>query len=428
MSQMVMGINLAIAVGGLAVCILGLWQAVRGAHLEPATRTYLLSILLVLVVYVVLDLLGQVVDDLSGPTWAMVQRIMLFFESVLPSLAELLLTAFILHASEDDDWRSSAEFRINAVLLVVYVAMNLWSTFFGTFYHITEDNVYQRGPLYPMLLVPTLLIMLVNATVLWGRRSRLNSRQRRAFVAYLIAPAVGMVWQMFSYGIYAVTLGVSVGAVVMLSYTLSDATECYWRQERELARMRSDLALSQIKPHFVCNTLGAIGRLCMDDPEAREAILKFSRYLRENVDVLEGAPICSFERELAHTQTYLELEQLRFGDELHVTYDIRCTDFSIPILTIQPLAENAVRHGIRGTEDGTGTVTISSRERDVCWEVCVRDDGAGFDPLQPVADNAHHVGLANVSERLRSFCGGELRIDSAPGRGTVVTVILPKER
>lgn len=138
--------------------------------------------------------------------------------------------------------------------------------------------------------------------------------------------------------------------------------------------------------------------------------------------------MCPFDQDLAHTQTYLELEQLRFGDELQVAYNIQCTDFSIPTFTLQPIVKNAVRHGIRGTEDGTGTVTISSSEQEDCWEVCVYDDGAGFDPLQPSVDGRHHVGLANVSERLRSSCGGELRIDSAPGRGTVASIILPKER
>lgn len=427
MNQMQMGANLAIAVGGLAVCLLGLLQALRGAHLEATTRKYLVAIFLVLVVYVSFDLLSQILDDFTGSAWAMVQRIELLTESILPSVVELLLTAFMLHASGDDDWRHSTAFRANAVLLASYVAMNLWTLVFGTFYYITESNAYQRGPLYPVLLVPTLLIMLVNAYVLWSCRARLTSRQRRAFAAYLALPVVGMVWQMLAYGLYTVVLGTSIGALVMFSYTLSDATERYWQQERELERMRSDIVLSQIKPHFLCNTLGAIGRLCKDDPEAREAILTFSRYLRDNVDVLDGISAVSFDRELEHTKTYLELEQLRFGDELSVAYNIECTDFTIPTFTLQPLAENAVRHGIRGTEEGTGTVTISSRDCGDHWEVSVADDGAGFDPsASPSYDGRHHVGLANVSERLRGSYGGTLCIDSAPGYGTVATVVLPK--
>lgn len=427
MNQVEVGANLAIAVGGLAICVLGLWQALREPHLESTTRRFLVTIFSVLVAYVALDLLSQILDDQVGPAWALAQRVELFFESVLPSVAGLLLTAFILSSSGDDDWLHSPAFAVNAVLLVTYVAMNLWTAFFGTFYYITESNAYQRGPLYPALLAPTLLIMLVNTYVLWHCRRDLNPRERSAFFAYLALPILGMVWQMLAYGLYTILLGTSIGALVMFSQILSDATERYWQREKELVRMRGDIVLSQIKPHFICNTLGAIGRMCMDDPEAREAILKFSRYLRENVDVLDGMPTASFDHELSHTQTYLELEQLRFGDELRVAYDIECTDFTMPTLTLQPLAENAVRHGIRGTEDGTGTVTISTREKDSCWEVSVADDGAGFDPARSPADSTLHVGLGNVAERLRTLYEGELRVESAPGRGTVVTVVLPKK-
>ena len=96
--------------------------------------------------------------------------------------------------------------------------------------------------------------------------------------------------------------------------------------------------------------------------------------------------------------------------------------------SIARLTEYAVRHGIRGSASGTGTVTISTRETDDCYEITVSDDGAGFDPAAPASDDGRsHIGLNNVRERLRRVSGGELRIVSAPGQGCRATIILPKE-
>lgn len=257
MSQVVIGINFAIAVSGLTICILGLWQALHVPYLELVTRKFLVAIFAVLVCYVALDLFSQIIDDFRGVPRATAQRIELTIESILPSLAGLLLTAFILHERGNRNWQHSIAFRVNTMLLVAYVAMNVWTVFSGIFYYITDDNVYQRGPLYPILLIPTLLIMLVNALVLVDCRLWLTSRQRRAFTAYLVAPIVGMLWQMIVYGIYTLLIGVTIGAIAMISFILSDAAERHWMHERELARMRSELALSQIKPHFVCNTVGS---------------------------------------------------------------------------------------------------------------------------------------------------------------------------
>lgn len=198
-------------------------------------------------------------------------------------------------------------------------------------------------------------------------------------------------------------------------------------EEALKAGQRIQLALSQIKPHFLYNALGTIEALCDTDPQkARQATARFSEYLRGNVDAIDRMSAIPFERELEHTRLYLEIEQLRFGNALDVRYDIGCTAFSVPALTLEPVVENAVRHGVRRNARGIGTVTIATRETGERYEIAVTDDGPGFDPSSLSDDTQKGVGIRNVRERLQSVCDGRLEIASAPGKGTMATIIIPK--
>lgn len=199
------------------------------------------------------------------------------------------------------------------------------------------------------------------------------------------------------------------------------------RLEGELAQSRIAIALSQIQPHFLYNTLTAIKQLCAVDPQrAEQAIGNFSIFLRGNLDSLTSTSPIPFERELNHIRHYLALEQLRFGKRLQVVFDLQFTGFLLPSLTVQPLVENAVRYGVTKKAQG-GTVTISTREEASHILLQVSDDGAGFNPERPLSDNRSHIGIENVQNRLKAQCDGLLTVKSAPGSGTVVTILLKKE-
>ena len=185
---------------------------------------------------------------------------------------------------------------------------------------------------------------------------------------------------------------------------------------------------SQIQPHFLYNTLSAIQNLCHGKaPEAEEALVSFSKYLRGNLDSLSQSEPIPFERELSHTREYLALEQKRFGERLMVEYDVRATEFNIPALSLQPMAENAVQHGVMERAEG-GTVRISSEDTGDAFIVRVADDGVGFDVNVVRADGRSHVGIANVRSRLEQTCGGSLNIRSVQGQGTEAVIRIPKER
>ena len=193
-------------------------------------------------------------------------------------------------------------------------------------------------------------------------------------------------------------------------------------------RERVQIMLTQIRPHFLYNSLTVIQDLCRTNPEqAEKATIQFAKYLRGNMDALQtNAPI-PFAEELEHTKEYLTLEQMRFEDKLTVRYDIQSEAFSLPPLTLEPIVENAVRHGVRGNSDSRGEVATAAKEYHDHYEITVTDTGPGFDPeQQPKDQERSHIGLQNVQERLAQMCGGALNVASAPGKGTCVTIKIPK--
>ena len=192
--------------------------------------------------------------------------------------------------------------------------------------------------------------------------------------------------------------------------------------EAELEKSKTAVMFSQIQPHFLYNSLGAIRELCRQDPEdARSALSTFITYLRGNMDSIQREHTIHFSKELNHISAYLELEKLRFGEDLNVVYDIQETDFSIPSLTIQPLVENAVKHGVCGREEG-GTVTLHTHREGDTVVVKIQDDGVGFDVSK--LDKLEHVGLENVRKRLTYIVNGKLDIESKINAGTIVTITI----
>jgi two-component system LytT family sensor kinase len=190
---------------------------------------------------------------------------------------------------------------------------------------------------------------------------------------------------------------------------------------------------AQISPHFIYNSLGAIASFVRTDPDrARELLLEFADFTRYSFR--QHGEFTTLAEELRSVERYLLLEQARFGDRLTVTLKIapEVLGVRIPFLCLQPLVENAVRHGLEKHESG-GTISIEARDVDRECEISVEDDGAGEDPeriRRVLAGDAgsDSVGLANVDERLRNTFGDEygLVVETAPGAGTRVVVRVPK--
>jgi len=193
---------------------------------------------------------------------------------------------------------------------------------------------------------------------------------------------------------------------------------------------------AQISPHFIYNSLGAIASFVRTDPDrARDLLLEFADFTRYSFR--RHGEFTTLAEELRSVERYLLLEQARFGDRLAVTLRIapEVLPVAVPFLCIQPLVENAVRHGLAA--QGSGHITIVARDADQSCVIEVEDDGAGEDPEkvrralagERVGDGSDDsIGLGNVDARLRTTFGDEygLVVETAPGAGTKVIVRVPK--
>jgi sensor histidine kinase YesM len=195
--------------------------------------------------------------------------------------------------------------------------------------------------------------------------------------------------------------------------------------EAELRESRISILHSQIQPHFIYNTLGTIERMCLKDPQkAFNLVRNFSLYLRKNFSELDSVTPVRFADELKHVEYYVNIEKVRFPD-MNIEYDVEATEFDIPALSVQPLVENAIKHGLMRLEIG-GTVVIRSYEIPTHFCIEVMDNGAGFDTAIPI-DEKKHIGLRNIRERLKAMVNGDLVIESKPGVGTKAVIMIPKE-
>lgn len=299
------------------------------------------------------------------------------------------------------------------------------SPFTGSFFYVTEDG-YQRGPLFFISqLVPLFCYLLFTTLVILCRR-RLKRREVIFFLLYIFVPLGGGAAQMFTRGIAVVNIGVALALLFILVNIQFQHEMALREREKELVEQNVNIMLSQIQPHFLYNSLGVIYQLCEPEPaKAKTCVRKFSDFLRGNMDSLKAREPIPFDRELNHVMNFLYLEQQRFGEQLRVVYQIGTSDFFIPPLTLQPLVENAVQHGILHKKTG-GTITVRTEETEACAVVTITDDGIGMEraKLMPSLGDHAHIGISNVRSRLEEMVHGSLEIKSSDA-GTAVTIRIP---
>lgn len=309
-------------------------------------------------------------------------------------------------------------------LETIFVILSILSIFNGLFFTIDSQGFFVENSFSIISFFNEVLIICIHMGLVFYYRKLFGFREIIAMSLYCLLPLLTM----FLKGIWYPTpqyFATTLTLIVLFGSFYGDFAQQLAQKERELTEKQVAIMVSQIQPHFIYNTLNSIYFLCGKDANrAKLAIKDFSDYLRMNLESIDRITPVSFENELKHVRIYLQLECMRFED-LSVIYHIESKDFYLPALSLQPIVENAVKHGVCSKIEG-GTVTISSKEYDSYYEVIVNDDGIGFDINEKTYDNKNHIGIENVKRRIESMCQGSLDIKSIINEGTTVIIRIPK--
>ena len=311
------------------------------------------------------------------------------------------------------------------LLVGVNAAIHLTALFSPLCFTITAENSFCRGPLgYTCHGISMLLLLnLMALTIREYGHDRKQGLWIPLFNALLVVAA------MAADTVLTVSLPISFLTVAMVSccvfYYIWLHQQFVRQHERDLmAEQRIQIMMTQIQPHFLYNTLSTIQALCAINPaKAVEITGKFSSYLRQNLNTLEFPGMISFEKELEHTRTYADIEMVRFPN-IRVEYAIEDSGFSVPPLTVQPIVENAIRHGVRIREEGI--IRVAAYRTAEGHEIRISDNGVGFDVQTLGQNEGTHIGLKNVQERIETMCGGSVKVESRIDEGTRVTICIPE--
>ena len=311
------------------------------------------------------------------------------------------------------------------ILTGINSAVFIVSAFTGVAFSITPENTFDRGPLgYTCHIISLILIfVLLIQTIREKNRGGIAGSFIPIANVFLIVGSVAVDYFFGRLDSPVSFLTIAMCSAAVFYYIWLHLQFVREHEEDLRAQQRIRIMISQIQPHFMFNTLSTIQALCRIDPEkAFETTEKFGTYLRNNIESLNKSELIPLRKELEHTKIYADIEMIRFP-KIRVEYYIEDEDFSVPTLTIQPLVENAIRHGVRGRNDGR--VIVATRKVNGFHEIMIRDNGKGFDADNIDELEASHIGLRNVRDRIESMCDGEMEIESHPDRGTTITLAIP---
>ena len=342
MEEKLLFINITIGIASLILVVLGFILSVYSRQMMQHVRKWFSAFFAMLILCMGANLADWMLYTM--PKTYPAEPVVLFIYSLSSSILPVMLSFFMLSIC-GEDWRRSILIKITCILWLIYCFMLVTTWFEPWFYYYDSAGAYHRGILYPVFLAAPVLIMLANLVALFRRWKKFSRRYRNAFLVYLLLPVAAMVFQMFYYGVLLVVLAIAISSLVMFLLILYENVDIAIQNEKENAEKEIQIKVLQMRPHFIYNTLTSIYYLCPESPKAQEAILDFTTYLQKNFTAIAKPGMIPFEEELKHTKAYLSLEKIHYEDQLQVEYDIQQSFFRLPPLTLEPIVENAVKHG-----------------------------------------------------------------------------------
>ena len=410
-------------VGGalLLLVLLELVASLAFPGLNKISKRFFISSFIVLALSIITYMIDLFVY--TNPNLAWVERIVSFLETFLPSILMPFLTMYILLCSEENI-RKSPSFYISLALCASLFVLLVVAQFTDTIYYFTNNNEFVQGQLYWLLIVPLFALIALNLFEIIRRRKMFNKRYFIAFLVYLIPLLIVMVLQMFISVFILIAIAVSISALSMFGIIMSDQVEQYLRQQKEIADQKASIAVLEMRPHFIYNTMTSIYYLCEQDAQkAQQVTLDFTTYLRKNFNAITSKDPIPFSEELEHTRAYLAVVKAQFEDNLIIEFDTPHTLFRIPPLTLQPLVENSVKYGLNIDSTEPLRVSVKTEKVDNGSIIIVSDTGPGISNK----DNGEpHIALNNIRERLL-LINGTLQILPNEKGGTIIKVYIPDQ-
>ena len=403
----------------LIMMLIGIAFSAFMPALDRWNRKYFLTFFSILLMYAVVLSVDMIIY--TNPDIAATQRVFIIIEYLFFSVLMPMPMPFLLHCCGESQ-KSNVLLRTVITLWGIFCIMLCVSQFTDIFYYTASDNQYVRAPLFPLMIAPLSLIMIINTVSLFRRRKKLSKKVFTALLVYLLPTAILVILYMFAAVDTVVSFWMALCAITMFSLILTDNMEQYMQQQREITNQRAGIMVLQMRPHFIYNTMMGIYYLCKLDPDkAQQVTLDFTTYLRRNFAAIASEKTVPFKDELEHTRAYLAVEQAQLEDRLFVSFETPHTMFRVPPLTLQPLVENAVKHGMNPDGDPLN-ISVRTRQTKGGSEIIVEDDGSGFNSAD---DKEPHLALNNIRQRLEMMCNGKLEISQREGGGTSVKVTIP---
>ena len=419
MDELTIHIGLALTGAALMLVLLGLGVAVAIPSIDRWSKRFSIAFFVINLAYISFCLIDETIS--LHPEIDFSQDVVYYFETLFASVLIPMGTAHQLHCC-GEDWCHSTFFRVVAALWIAFFAAISFAPFTTLFYNATPDKQLSRGPLYPLLIVLLEAMLVLNLTIVIRWRSRLSKKTYRAFLVSII-PMIAVLFVHLFVSAFAL-FGIAISGCVLSMFfiVLLDHVDQSLRQQREIVHQRASIMVLQMRPHFVYNTMTSIYYLCQQNPNlAKQVTLDFTTYLRKNFTAIASEEPIPFTAELEHTRAYLSVEQDPFEDRLLVDYDTPHLGFLVPPLTLQPIVENAVKHGMDPDSDPLHII-IRTSKTDSGSQIVVENSGADF---APVTDDEPHIALKNIRQRLEIMCHGEMAITPREGGGTIVRVTIP---
>lgn len=312
--------------------------------------------------------------------------------------------------------------------MTVYAIITVVNHFTGFCYYIDAGGNYVYRS--PLLIIMTALWFIIYIVIAFTSKS--NAKTRFTLASYAFMPLIGwlllIVFKTSDFYLGIITnlnLLLYLISIYLLFFNIYvEYGQKMLQRSKELTQSRANAMMLKISPHFIANTMSSIVALCDSDAsKAGNLAAKFAKYLRDNyVDMTEDSMI-TFGKEIEYIKNYLAIEQIRF-ENLYIEYDIQVDNFMLPTLTVQPLVENAVRHGITKRPDAAGILRIETYQVQSYYVIRIIDDGVGY-VKKELNDGRKHIGIDNARFRLETLCNGTLTITGIQGVGTTCEIRIP---